>query len=118
MPYKTLSIFINYHFFLRDDFKDYSELCFKTYGDRVKNWITINEPFIIAKMGYDLAVAPPGRCSVQAPENRIGCTAGNSSTEPYIVSHNLLLSHATVVKLYRDNFQVSQHILIQSYHNL
>ncbi|KAK9926669.1 hypothetical protein M0R45_023884 [Rubus argutus] len=91
-----------------DDFKDYSELCFKTYGDRVKNWITINEPFIIAKMGYDLAVAPPGRCSVQAPENRIGCTAGNSSTEPYIVSHNLLLSHATVVKLYRDNFQAKQ----------
>ncbi|PRQ17020.1 putative beta-glucosidase [Rosa chinensis] len=91
-----------------NDFKDYSELCFKTYGDRVKNWITINEPLVMAKMGYDLAVAPPGRCSVQLPKSKIGCEVGNSSTEPYIVTHNLILSHATVVKLYRENFQAKQ----------
>ncbi|KAI5356404.1 hypothetical protein L3X38_009299 [Prunus dulcis] len=88
-----------------DDFKDYSELCFKTYGDRVKNWITINEPYIMAKNGYDLGVAPPARCSVRA---RFPCTVGNSATEPYIVSHNLLLAHATVVKLYKDKFQAQQ----------
>ncbi|XP_040372929.1 beta-glucosidase 24 [Rosa chinensis] len=90
-----------------DDFKDYSELCFKIYGDRVKNWITINEPFIIAKMGYDLGVAPPGRCSIPGGHFHY-CTAGNSSTEPYIVVHNLLLAHATVVKLYREKFQTKQ----------
>ena len=25
-------------------FKDYCEICFKNYGDRVKTWITFNEP--------------------------------------------------------------------------
>ncbi|KAL0792420.1 hypothetical protein Bca101_063797 [Brassica carinata] len=32
------------------------------------------------------------------------CYGGNSSTEPYIVAHNQLLAHATVVDLYRKNY--------------
>ncbi|KAK3404614.1 hypothetical protein EUGRSUZ_K00923 [Eucalyptus grandis] len=36
------------------------------------------------------------------------CTAGNSATEPYIVAHHLLLSHAAAVKLYKDNYQAAQ----------
>ncbi|KAF5732204.1 beta-glucosidase 24-like [Tripterygium wilfordii] len=44
-------------------FKDYSEICFKTFGDRVKNWITVNEPFILAQLGHDIGMGPPGRCS-------------------------------------------------------
>ncbi|KAM2438153.1 hypothetical protein ACFX1W_015177 [Malus domestica] len=88
------------------DFKDYSKLCFKLYGDRVKNWITINEPWIMAKMGYDKGVGPPGRCSVQTV---FPCTnGGNSATEPYIASHHLLLAHASAVKLYRKKFQEKQ----------
>ncbi|KAJ7956080.1 putative Beta-glucosidase [Quillaja saponaria] len=86
------------------DFKDYSELCFRTFGDRVKNWVTINEPFIIAAMGYDLGVAAPGRCSKPFST----CPEGNSATEPYIVAHNLLLAHATVVNLYREKFKGKQ----------
>nr|XP_028960113.1 furostanol glycoside 26-O-beta-glucosidase-like isoform X2 [Malus domestica] len=85
------------------DFKDYSELCFKLFGDRVKNWFTINEPWIMAKMGYDKGVGPPGRCSVQTV---FPCTnGGNSATEPYIVAHHLLLAHSSVVELYRKKFQ-------------
>ncbi|XP_048228480.1 furostanol glycoside 26-O-beta-glucosidase-like isoform X1 [Ricinus communis] len=83
-----------------DDLKDYSEFCFKTFGDRVKSWITINEPLITAKLGYDLGSAPPGRCS-----EREECAAGESSTEPYIVIHNLLLAHATVARLYKQKYQ-------------
>ncbi|GAV68235.1 LOW QUALITY PROTEIN: Glyco_hydro_1 domain-containing protein, partial [Cephalotus follicularis] len=86
-----------------DDFKDYCELCFKTFGDRVKHWITINEPLVIAKFGHDLGFGPPGRCS-----NRTICPAGNSSTEPYIVTHNLLLAHGAVARLYKKKFQAQQ----------
>ncbi|XP_021823381.1 LOW QUALITY PROTEIN: beta-glucosidase 32-like [Prunus avium] len=88
-----------------DDFKAYTEICFTTFGDRVKNWITINEQLIIAKFGYDYGIAAPGRCSISAG---FPCSAGNSATEPYIVSHNLLLAHATVVELHREKFQEKQ----------
>ncbi|XP_044477546.1 beta-glucosidase 24-like [Mangifera indica] len=86
-----------------DDFSDYSDVCFKAFGDRIKNWITINEPLIIARFGHDIGFAPPCRCS-----DRKLCSQGNSTTEPYIVSHNLLLAHATAVKLYRNKYQPTQ----------
>ncbi|TYI71356.1 hypothetical protein E1A91_D08G288700v1, partial [Gossypium mustelinum] len=76
-----------------NDFKDYAEICFKTFGDRVKNWITINEPLIMAKMGYAMGVGPPGRCS-----DRKICPNGNAATEPYIVAHNL----------YKKEYQATQ----------
>ncbi|PON72194.1 Glycoside hydrolase [Trema orientale] len=88
-----------------DDFKDYCELLFQTYGDRVKNWITINEPFVLV-LGYDLGKCAPGRCSLPPPFGP--CLAGNSSTEPYIVGHNLILAHATAAKLYKVKFQAKQ----------
>ncbi|MBA0764346.1 hypothetical protein Gotri_013702 [Gossypium trilobum] len=93
--------FLNYS--IVNDFKDYAEICFKTFGDRVKNWITINEPLIMAKMGYGLGVAPPGRCS-----DRKMCPNGNAATEPYIVAHNVLLAHATAAKLYKKEYQATQ----------
>ncbi|KAL4324606.1 hypothetical protein GQ457_11G028440 [Hibiscus cannabinus] len=86
-----------------EDFKNYAEICFKAYGDRVKHWITINEPFIVAKYGYTAGNAPPGRCS-----DRRECAFGNSATEPYIAIHNLLLAHATAARLYKDKYQVEQ----------
>ncbi|KAL3748052.1 hypothetical protein ACJRO7_009299 [Eucalyptus globulus] len=87
-----------------DDFRDYAEICFKTYGDRVKKWITLNEPLMIAQLGYDYGIGPPGRCSLPAFE----CPAGNSSTEPYVVSHNLILAHAAAARLYKEKFQHNQ----------
>ncbi|PON63682.1 Glycoside hydrolase [Trema orientale] len=57
-------------------------------------------------MGYCLGVAPPGRCS---PPYLAGpCEAGDSSTEPYIATHNMLLAHATAVSLYKEKFQKIQ----------
>ncbi|KAL6536685.1 hypothetical protein OROMI_026266 [Orobanche minor] len=34
---------------------DYAELCFKTFGERVGNWQTFNEPIVVAYLGYDTA---------------------------------------------------------------
>lgn len=91
------------HFCCSYDFQDYAELCFKEFGDRVKLWTTINEPSGYAITGYDIGIFPPMRCSSW---RTTACFAGNSSTEPYIVAHHLLLAHAQTAKLYRDKYQV------------
>ncbi|KAJ4846228.1 hypothetical protein Tsubulata_035399 [Turnera subulata] len=87
------------------DFRDYAELCFQRFGARVKYWVTINEPLSYATNGYNTGQDAPGRCSSWV--NR-ACQAGDSATEPYIVSHNLLLSHAEAVKTYKQKYQASQ----------
>eukprot|EP01018_Ginkgo_biloba_P003115 Gb_13350 [translate_table: standard] len=87
-----------------EDFVEYAEVCFREFGDRVKNWITFNEPNIIALLGYNLGMLAPKRCSF--PPGR--CKTGNSTTEPYIVGHHILLSHAATVKLYREKYQAKK----------
>ncbi|KAK8638288.1 hypothetical protein V6N13_136722 [Hibiscus sabdariffa] len=81
-----------------------AEICFKSFGDRVKYWATINEPNMFAEMGYVRGVYPPARCS-QPFGN---CSVGNSDKEPFIVVHNMLLAHAKAVKLYRERFEPKQ----------
>ncbi|KAL3503981.1 hypothetical protein ACH5RR_033822 [Cinchona calisaya] len=87
------------------DYHDYANLCFERFGDRVKHWITFNEPWSYSTSGYDSGTFAPGRCSAWLQNN---CTGGNSGTEPYIVSHNQLLAHADVVNLYRTKYQAQQ----------
>ncbi|CAL9173946.1 unnamed protein product [Musa hybrid cultivar] len=84
-----------------DAFANYADFCFERYGDRVKNWFTFNEPRVVSALGYDSGFHAPGRCT--------NCKfGGNSATEPYIVTHNLILSHAAAVKRYREKYQVDQ----------
>lgn len=61
---------------LIDLFKEYAEFCFKTYGDDVKYWITIDNPFVVAWQGYGSGKVAPG--------------IKNDSDLPYRVGHNLL----------------------------
>uniref|UniRef100_A0A0E0ETQ4 4-hydroxy-7-methoxy-3-oxo-3,4-dihydro-2H-1,4-benzoxazin-2-yl glucosidebeta-D-glucosidase n=1 Tax=Oryza meridionalis TaxID=40149 RepID=A0A0E0ETQ4_9ORYZ len=86
-----------------EDYTAYAEVCFKNFGDRVKHWVTVNEPNIEPIGGYDAGVQPPRRCSYPFGTN---CTGGDSSTEPYIVAHHLLLAHASAVSIYRQKYQV------------
>ncbi|KAK4491552.1 hypothetical protein RD792_002304 [Penstemon davidsonii] len=86
-----------------DDFVDFAKLLFHQFGDRVKYWITINEPWTFSIYGYEFGWFAPGRCS-----NSHDCTAGNSATESYIVMHNQLLAHTAVVNLYRNKYQALQ----------
>uniref|UniRef100_A0A161WRI5 Beta-glucosidase n=1 Tax=Daucus carota subsp. sativus TaxID=79200 RepID=A0A161WRI5_DAUCS len=84
------------------DFEHFAFTCFKAFGDRVKYWITFNEPYNAAMQGYDLGVQAPGRCSILG---HLFCKAGKSSIEPYIVAHKILLSHAVVYHNYQKNFK-------------
>jgi len=89
-----------------DDFSNYAEICFEKFGDRVKKWITINEPWTFATMGYVNGVFAPGRCS-----DRSKCTHGDSATEGYIVGHHVLLAHAAAVDLYRKKYPSQEGII-------
>ncbi|KAF9623054.1 hypothetical protein IFM89_036190 [Coptis chinensis] len=88
-----------------EDFTAYADVCFKEYGDRVKSWMTFNEPNIQTVTGNDIGLSPPGRCSYPFGVN---CTIGDSTTEPYLGAHNILLSHAAAVHLYRTKYQEKQ----------
>jgi beta-glucosidase len=69
-----------------DRFAEYAALMFDALGDRVTWWITHNEPWIIAALGYRLGIHAPGWKDVEA-ELR--------------TSHHLLLSHGLAVEAYR-----------------
>ncbi|KAL5567252.1 hypothetical protein UlMin_030416 [Ulmus minor] len=92
-----------------NDYRDYAELCFKEFGDRVKHWITLNEPWSYSFGGYVNGGLAPGRCSEW---QQLNCTGGNSATEPYLVSHHQILAHAAAVNLYKKKYQASQKGLI------
>jgi beta-glucosidase len=72
-----------------DYFAAYSDLCFSRFGDRVKNWITLNEPWVVAILGYGQGVFAPGRVS---------------TSEPYQAAHQLILAHGKAVQVYREKY--------------
>ncbi|KAK1683801.1 hypothetical protein QYE76_044649 [Lolium multiflorum] len=88
-----------------NDYKDYAEVCFREFGDRVKHWITFNEPLSFCVASYAMGVLAPGRCS---PWEVGKCSAGDSGTEPYTVGHHQLLAHAAAFKLYKQKYQAIQ----------
>jgi len=42
-------------------FAEFVELCAKNFGDRVKNWMVVNEPSVFTGAGYFLGIHAPGR---------------------------------------------------------
>ncbi|MBE8726894.1 GH1 family beta-glucosidase [Flavobacterium hungaricum] len=42
-------------------FSDYVEVCAQYFGDRVKNWMVINEPSVFTGAGYFLGIHAPGK---------------------------------------------------------
>ncbi|KAL5705682.1 beta-glucosidase [Ranunculus cassubicifolius] len=87
------------------DFTAYADVCFQEFGDRVKSWMTFNEPNIQTVAGNGMGMMPPGRCSYPFGVN---CSVGDSTTEPYLAAHNILLAHAEAVHLYRTKYQEKQ----------
>jgi beta-glucosidase len=42
-------------------FSDYVQVCVRLFGDRVKNWMVLNEPMVFTGAGYFLGIHAPGR---------------------------------------------------------
>ncbi|KAL2247538.1 UNVERIFIED_CONTAM: Beta-glucosidase 18 [Sesamum indicum] len=86
---------------MQEEFVHFAETCFSYFADRVKYWMTINEPNLTSEMSYERATYPPARCSPPFGH----CASGNSDVEPLIAVHNMLLAHAKAAKLYRERFK-------------
>ena len=68
-------------------FASYAEICFDAFGDRVRHWITLNESWCSAVLGYGLGVFAPGMTDAEMP---------------YLAGHNLLLAHGLAVRKFRE----------------
>ncbi|KAG1945169.1 lactase-phlorizin hydrolase-like isoform X1 [Pimephales promelas] len=75
-----------------DRFRDYADVVFNSLGDKVKFWITINEPYNVAMVGHGYGSAAPG-------------ISFRPGTAPYIVAHNLIKAHAEAWHLYNDKYR-------------
>lgn len=76
-------------------FAEYARICFDRFGGRVKDWITLNEPWCSAVLGYETGEHAPGDTS--RPGDAV-----------YKAGHNLLLAHARAVEVYRGEFRKKQ----------
>jgi beta-glucosidase len=67
-------------------FADYAQLLFRALDDRVRLWVTLNEPWVVVDGGYLHGVLAPGQRNVFAAPR---------------ASHHLLRAHAAAVQAYR-----------------
>ncbi|RYP71673.1 hypothetical protein DL771_004624 [Monosporascus sp. 5C6A] len=81
------------------DFENYARVIFKAIP-KCKKWITFNEPWCSSILGYSTGYFAPGHTS-----DRKKSPVGDSSREPWIVGHNLLVAHGRAVKVYREEFK-------------
>lgn len=77
-----------------DIFDDYATFCFQIFGDRVKYWITIHNPYLVAWHGYGTGMHAPGK------RGKIAAV--------YTVGHNLIKAHAKVWHNYNTHFRPHQ----------
>lgn len=75
-------------------FADYAEVAFEAFGDRVKTWLTFNEPWVVCVEGYGTKGKAPA--------------LDMSGIADYLCAHNLLKAHAEAYHLYDDNFRPTQ----------
>ena len=71
-----------------DAFADYADVVGRRLGDRVALWLTHNEPWCQAFLGYETGLFAPGR---------------KNFTEALTCAHHLLVSHGLAVRALRSN---------------
>ncbi|WP_028782175.1 GH1 family beta-glucosidase [Thalassobacillus devorans] len=67
-------------------FQSYAETMFQEFGNKVKKWLTINEPWCASFLSNYLGIHAPGKTNLQTAVD---------------VSHHLLLAHGKAVQSFR-----------------
>ncbi|TMS17048.1 Beta-klotho [Larimichthys crocea] len=75
-------------------FEEYAAFCFRTFGSRVRYWLTMHNPYLVAVQGYGTGVHAPGET---------GGPAGS-----LIAAHNLIRAHAKAWHTYNSHFRATQ----------
>lgn len=79
---------------IADWFEDYARVLYEAFGDRVKTWITINEPKQLAIFGYGMARFAPDIVSPGIGD--------------YMAVKHVLLAHARAYHLYDKVYRKEQ----------
>lgn len=77
-----------------EDLEVMARRVFAAYGDRVHNWITLNEPLTVTMMGYGNGAHAPGKAE---PSRLV-----------YEVAHRMIRAHVRIYRLYHTEFAKSQ----------
>ncbi|OCT96025.1 klotho [Xenopus laevis] len=80
--------------YMVDIFRDYAEACFRLFGEEVKFWITIDNPYVVAWQGYSTGNVPPG--------------IKGGKLQGYKAGHNIIKAHAAAWHLYNEKFRPQQ----------
>jgi beta-glucosidase len=76
-----------------DAFTEYAEIVVSRLGDRVRHWITQNEPWVASWLGYGLGLHAPGR---------------KSERDALAAGHHLLLAHGCAAEVIRRDASASE----------
>ena len=69
-------------------FSEFTDIVTRRLGDRVQHWVTLNEPWSSAFLGYRVGQHAPGRTGTK---------------DALQAAHNLLLAHGAAVPIIRNN---------------
>ncbi|EAW77782.1 hCG2041269, partial [Homo sapiens] len=79
-------------------FRDYANLCFEAFGDRVKHWITFSDPRAMAEKGYETGHHAPG--------------LKLRGTGLYKAAHHIIKAHAKAWHSYNTTWRSKQQGLV------
>ncbi|XP_026728513.1 myrosinase 1-like [Trichoplusia ni] len=80
---------------IADWFEDYARVVYTLYGDRVKLWVTLNEPVVTCDLCYIMGIFAPG---IVSPD--VGT---------YLCNKHAMLAHAKAWRVYDEEFKPKYH---------
>jgi beta-glucosidase/6-phospho-beta-glucosidase/beta-galactosidase len=74
-----------------EHFKNYADALFKHFGEKVKTWITFNEPYYTCIDGYSTG-------------NMVPMVKASDIGGEYLCTHHTLIAHAKAYRLYKEKY--------------